>query len=58
MHWEGMVVGFLVLLLLALVRDQLIAPAALLPLFSWKNRTEYQINGRVGWPEGWCGQGR
>jgi len=58
MHREGMVVAFLVLLLLALLRDQLLAPAALLPLSSQKNSTEYQMNGRVGRPQGWRGQGR
>jgi hypothetical protein len=55
MHREGMVLGFLLLLLLALLIDQLLAPAALLPLF-WKNSTEYQMNGRVGRPQGWHGQ--
>lgn len=57
MHQEGMVVGFLVLLLV-LLRDQLLAPAALLPLSSQKNSTEYQMNGRVGRPQGRRGQGR
>jgi len=58
MRWEGMLVGFRVLLLWALLRDQLLAPAALLPLSSWKKSTQYRMNGRVGRPQGQRGQGR
>ena len=48
----GMVVGFHVLFLSALLRDQLLTPAALLPLSSQKNSTKYQMNGWVGRPQG------